>query len=345
MTLVSVVVPVYNASKYLNSLFNTLLNQTFTDIEIICVDDGSKDDSAEIIKKFACKDIRIKLIEQPNQGGGAARNTGIEHAGGKYVICLDSDDDYEKDLIENLYNQAQKTNADITFCKYKKHNIKTGRIAGNKGVTYKLLPDKEVFSKKDVPDIFALADPVPYNKLYKTEFIKSRNLKYSLTKSTNDLAFTMLAFAFAKRISFVDKELATYRFLTPGSGSTSREKYSYQCVIAFKEIYNILKENSMEQTLKDSYIQRVLNSIYYELNFPVGEKFFSSIKEFLQQEPFNTIDKSIIKERFDTKPLYKNYIEYLLLNIITFGLIPNLREKVKLKSLIIKNTKKLLNIL
>ena len=147
MPLVSVVVPVYNVDIYLEEMLEGLRNQTLKDIEIICVDDGSTDKSAGIIQNQAQKDTRIKYIRQENQGGGAARNTGIAAADGKYLICLDADDIYEGNMLELLYNQAEKTDADITICEYVVWNMQTNYKSPAKGIIFENAPDKEVFSR------------------------------------------------------------------------------------------------------------------------------------------------------------------------------------------------------
>ena len=183
MPLVSVIIPVYNVEIYLEEMLEGIREQTLSDIEIICVDDGSTDSSAEIIKKQAQKDTRIKYIYQQNQGGGAARNTGIDAAKGKYLICLDADDIYEQNMLELLYNQAEKADADITICEYISLNMQTGHLSPHKGIRFENIPHKEVFSRKDSPDILQAANPGPTNKLYNRAFVKDNNLKYSLTKS------------------------------------------------------------------------------------------------------------------------------------------------------------------
>lgn len=110
---VSVIIPVYNAEKYLRQCLDSVVNQTLRDIEIICVDDGSPDSSLSLLQKYASGDNRIKILQQENSGAGIARNKGLAMASGKYILFLDSDDFFELDLCENLFYQAEKTEADI----------------------------------------------------------------------------------------------------------------------------------------------------------------------------------------------------------------------------------------
>ena len=116
MTTISVIVPVYNTGKYLKTCLNSLVNQTFHDIEIICVNDGSTDKSAEIVQQYH----NIKIINQKNQGLSVARNAGIEAATGEYIGFVDSDDWVDLDFFEKLYNSITKYNADIACATIKR---------------------------------------------------------------------------------------------------------------------------------------------------------------------------------------------------------------------------------
>ena len=110
---VSIIVPVYNVEKYLEKCLDSLVNQSLHDIEIICVNDGSKDDSLDILEKYAKKDSRIKIINKQNQGLSAARNDGLKVAAGEYVGYVDSDDWVDLNFYEKLYESAKKYNAEI----------------------------------------------------------------------------------------------------------------------------------------------------------------------------------------------------------------------------------------
>ena len=117
---VSVIVPVYNAGKFLEYTLNAVKKQTLTNIEIICVNDGSTDNSADILQAFSKRDKRFKIFSQPNQGGSAARNRGLEEASGKYIAFLDNDDIYHPRYLEILLANLQKTDSDISCCAYRK---------------------------------------------------------------------------------------------------------------------------------------------------------------------------------------------------------------------------------
>ncbi len=338
---VSVVFPVFNTSEYLPELFEEMLSQTFPDAEFIFVDDGSTDNSAEIIKEYMKKDGRISYYYQENSGGGAARNLGISKAKGKYLICLDSDDIYEKTLIEDMYNQAVKTDADITISKFARLDTDTGRIVRGKGINEKDLPNKEVFSPKDVRDILLFTNPAPCNKLYKLSFIKDNNLKYSSTRIINDLKFAMLALVLAGKITTVNKDLYTYRYKTPGSGTSIREKYVNNSITVFGEIYREFIERGLFEEYKNTYFSRIFDTINYEISFPVSDEVIEKIKEFLNKPPFNSQNKSELKKFLNIGKMKKHVVEYGILNCLTLGLNNSVKEKYSSSKIRINNLKKL----
>ena len=118
MELISIIVPVYNAEKYLDSCLNSIINQSYNNLEIIMVNDGSKDNSVEIIEKYCVRDERIKLFHQENQGAPAARNKGIIESQGKYLLFFDADDVMIIDAVESLHNSIAKSDLVIGSFRY-----------------------------------------------------------------------------------------------------------------------------------------------------------------------------------------------------------------------------------
>ena len=120
---ISVIMPVYNAQKYLEESLNSILCQTFDDFELIIIDDGSTDNSYEICERYKEKDERIIVIHQINQGPSVARNIGIKKAIGKYIVFCDSDDILDKNALSLLYNAMEKYNADLAICGYSRFTV------------------------------------------------------------------------------------------------------------------------------------------------------------------------------------------------------------------------------
>lgn len=127
---ISVIIPVYNAERYLRDSLNSLLQQTFEDWEAICVNDGSADSSAQILQEYAAKDNRFTVISEPNSGQSVARNKALELAKGKYVAFLDADDLLKENFLESLYNAAEATGADLAIASIQSEKVhkKTGKI-------------------------------------------------------------------------------------------------------------------------------------------------------------------------------------------------------------------------
>lgn len=207
MTKVSIIMPVYNVEEFIKEALDSVTHQTLSEIEIICVIDGSKDNSLKIIEEYAAKDSRIKILEQENQGQGIARNNGIKLAQGEYIGFVDPDDYIELNMFEELYNNAKKFDADVVESNYKlaKNNkIKSYRYATK-------LPQDRTFQAVEFPE-YIFQDPmVPWNKLYKTSFIKNNNINFDIGCLAEDHIFCFKSRLLASKITFCNKSLYYYR--------------------------------------------------------------------------------------------------------------------------------------
>ena len=173
MPKISVIVPVYNVEKFLEKCLKSIIEQTFEDLEIICINDGSTDKSLSILNSYAAKDPRIKILSQTNQGQSCARNAGLEIASGEYIGFVDSDDWIDLDFYEKLYNTAKKYDADIAVASIKR--LRTYKWK------YHLKIEKEEVTE-DINKKFFLCD-VPdkcyvWNKIYKASELKKYNIKF-----------------------------------------------------------------------------------------------------------------------------------------------------------------------
>ena len=236
---ISVIIPVYNGEKYINQCLDSLLNQTFKDIEVICVNDGSTDKSLAILEQYAQKDSRIKIINQKNTGVSPARNRAMPEAKGEYLSFLDCDDFFEPDMFERLYENSVKYDADITVCGVKFFDERTKTVKDADFIDFNILPDKKVFSAKENSKyIFQIGLNWCWNKLYKAEFIRKNNILFHDVKMHDDIFFVSYAMSRAERISVVDKKLCVYR--TNNFASVSAKKLKNR--LAFYETMNLLKE-------------------------------------------------------------------------------------------------------
>ncbi len=253
---ISVVMPIYNAHDYLRNCLDCLINQTLKDIEIICVDDESTDDTPQILHDYAEKDDRIKVIRQKNGGAGAARNNGMEYATGEYLSILDCDDFFELDMLEKSYQAAKNKNLDIvTFgCDFYDNESGTYRPC-NYSINRKLLPQKDVFCAKDVErDVFKLFVGWSWDKLFRTEFVRKHNLLFQEQRTTNDMLFVFNGLLRADRIGTMEDVFAHHRRGLE-SLSVTREKSwmcFYNALIALrKEMYSIGCYERFEQDFKN----------------------------------------------------------------------------------------------
>ena len=197
MTKLSIIVPVYNVEKYLPKCLESLIKQTLKDIEIICVNDGSMDNSLAILKEFASRDSRIRIIDNQHQGVAKTRNTGIEQSTGEYIGFVDSDDYIDIDFFEKLYNSATKSNSDIAIASILKHknffNIYNAKYT--KEETAITIQDK-IKLCEDKKHFFFYA----WNKIYHSGFIKENNIKFSEGQIYEDVMFAIKALYYSNKI-------------------------------------------------------------------------------------------------------------------------------------------------
>lgn len=226
---VSVVMPVYNAGRYLRQCLDSLVCQTLQDIEIICVDDGSTDDSVAILEEYARKDNRIRFICQSNGGAGAARNNGIRNATGEYLSILDCDDFFEIDMLEKSYRRAKQTDADMVVFRCDLYDDHTGVYrTGDYTIRRELLPKKDVFSARDVErDVFRLFVGWSWDKLFRRSFVEENEIWFQEQRTTNDMLFVFNGLIRAKRIAVMNDIFVHYR-QSEGTLSVTREK-SWMC--------------------------------------------------------------------------------------------------------------------
>ena len=204
--LVSVIIPVYNTAKHLPTCLNSIINQTYQNLEIIVIDDGSTDNSSEIIKQYNEKDNRIKAFTQKNQGLSAARNTGLKNATGKYVTFVDSDDMIETNMIEKLLLALEKTKSDISVCSFKERTTNGKEKHFNKNnYSRKVLNTEQALKAMLKEQGFMLSATM---KLYPLNFFK--NVSFPVGKLHEDVGTTYRLFLKAKQIVFIPDELYIY---------------------------------------------------------------------------------------------------------------------------------------
>lgn len=271
MKTVSVIIPVYNVEKYLPKSLGSAINQTYGQLEIICINDGSPDNSLEILEDFAKKDSRIKIINQENKGLSGARNAGIKAATGDYIVFLDSDDWMDEDAVEAAVSKAE--NADTVLWGYI-------REFADKSLEKKIFEGDRLFDEAATRELHRrlagltgeeLSNPentdalvTAWGKLYTASIIKENDLQFVDTKiiGTEDLLFNMHYFGFAKSCYFIDKPFNHYRKDNETSLTRSyKPKLFAQWSELYSRIRNYLNENSLGEDFHRALDNRICLSM------------------------------------------------------------------------------------
>lgn len=258
MKKVSVIVPVYNVEKYLPKCLDSITNQTFKNLEIICVNDGSPDNSADILRSYAEKDNRIKVITKENQGLSSARNTGIKAATGDYTVFVDSDDWLDLQTIETAVKTTETDGVEMVMWGYI-------REYKGKSVEKKIFDGDRIFNKDETRCFVhrrmagllgeELAEPenadslsTAWGKLYDTNIIKSNSLEFVDTKiiGTEDTLFNLYYFKFVNSCKFINKPFNHYRKDNEGSLTNSYKPHlAQQWTTLYTMMFDYIKQSNI----------------------------------------------------------------------------------------------------
>ena len=245
MAKVSIIIPVYNVQDYLEECMESVLRQTLEDIEIICVNDGSTDNSLKILNKFQTGDKRIRLINKENGGYGQAMNVGIAKAAGEYIGIVEPDDYVPPDMYQELYQTAKENNLD--FVKADFYRFTTGADGEREFIYNHLSPDFEhynkVFNPSRTPETLRFLMNT-WSGIYRREFLEENGIRHQETPgaSFQDNGFWVLSFVYCERAMIVDKPYYRNRRDNPSSSVNSREKV-YCINIEYDFIRGILIKN------------------------------------------------------------------------------------------------------
>lgn len=311
---VSVIIPVYNTSMYLDKCLTSLINQSLKEIEIICVNDGSTDNSLEILKNFSNKDNRIRIINQENQGQSVARNVGIKEANGQYVGFIDSDDWADEKMFERLYDKAKCLGSDVSMCSVKVFDEKTGESTTNDPyMTLSLFPKvfaDKTFNYKDCLDFLFRICVTPWNKIYKKSWIQENKIKFQEGINFEDMIFSVETLIKADKISLVNEPLVVYRKASQTSYSVGNYSQDYKKMdffTVFDLIEKFLKENSVYALFEDYFLFYKRNHLIYW---------------------YKKIENKKVKKQY-YKKLVSIYPDFKFNNLVLFFKKRNLKKKIK----------------
>ena len=277
MPKISLVVPVYGVEKYINQFLQSIRMQTFQDFEVILVDDGSKDKCPEILDEFVKEDDRYKVIHQSNRGVAEARNTGLNVATGEYVYIVDSDDWLEPTALESLWNEADRTKADIIYgdwVREKSSGSERLHCFPNAFVTEDCDTIKALqFAVNSNNNSVRIARPefriinhlggAPWRGLFKASIIKNNNLRYdsSVKGLGDDILFTLRLYEFVNKVAYIPHVIYHYRLLNASYSHGYKENYFENVAIILKKQEEFLADFQKDELAWKSYYNRVL--IYF----------------------------------------------------------------------------------
>ena len=288
--MLSVIIPVYNVENYLNECLDSVTSQTLDDMEIICIDDGSTDNSPDILKEYSKKDKRIKIITKENGGQATARNLGIKEAQGEYIAFVDSDDFIEPTMFEKLYTKSKDNNLDIAMCKIATYDNQTEEIKNN--VWYYMLGvfrdfEKGIFNHKDTKEFTCHIAVTPYNKIYKTTLLKENNILFPEGLIFEDEKFFYDTYLRAKRVSIVDEFLYYYRINRKGSTVDTIKDNDFSDIVPIsKLIRETFKETDNYEDYKILLSNRFIHlqlARFTQTSQKYKENFFNLLKSDLEE--------------------------------------------------------------
>lgn len=268
MCKISIVVPVYNVQKYLRQCLDSIVNQTLQDIEIICVDDGSTDDSGVILDEYASRDSRITVIHKENSGYGHSMNVGFDAASGEYIGIIESDDYAELNMFETLYRVAHGNDLDVVKSSFffyysypevrnEKMEIVSSILAGET-----ICPSTHFKANMEMVELYNIK-PSIWSAIYKKEFIRTHNIRFLETPgaSYQDSSFNFKVWALAERAQLLQEAFLHYR--QDGEGSSINSKGKVFCVCdEYEEMERFLNNNPVLKGRLEYVLQRIKFDTY-----------------------------------------------------------------------------------
>ena len=323
MVSISVIVPVYNVERYLDECLSHIVNQTFRDIEIICINDGSTDNSLEKLNQFAEKDSRIRIVSQQNQGLGAARNNGIELAKGDYIYFMDGDDYLELNAFEQLYNLSQKHDLDFAMFKINNFNETDNETIHDEYYSMPYLKKRvggNVFNYSDVEDVALKLAVNAYGSFFKREFIIDLRFPEGLLFEDN-VFFTKALFK-AKRIIFYDEFLYNRR--------VRKDSLSNKFSIGFLDTIDI--SDLLIDLINEYGYDQYKNELYYRIFHNVYSMFENAPEEH-KPDLFLEIRKRYMKfsNKWEMDEYFKNDLKKRYSHIYNSALQSDSSEEFELR--------------
>ncbi|CAK7071651.1 MAG: hypothetical protein BACD_03382 [Bacteroides rodentium] len=310
---ISVIIPIFNADKYISYCIESILRQTFKAFQILLIDDGSTDHSLDICNNYANKDNRLKIFHKENEGVSVARQYGLDRVDTPYFIFCDSDDYVEPDYLEKLYNAITTNSADMAICKYKEeYNTHTAcpelPETDINGLIHNFLNDK-VWG-------------ITWNKLYRTDIIKQHKISFIPgLQMWEDLAFTIDYLLHIQKVVFVQKPL--YHYVMYNTNSITRHenfKKKNDRIIAIRHIEQSMISANQEKVFHNSLIEDKYHiiSVTYEGYGKERRKYFLNAFPEIFDDPYFKKHHFIIHILVKTHLIRLLYLKYIYGKSIKF---------------------------
>ena len=321
---ISIVVPVYKVEKFVKDSICSILNQSFTDFEIICINDGSPDNSLSILEQLAKEDTRIKIISQKNQGVSAARNAALDMVSGEYVAFLDPDDIMHPQFLEIMLSEMKSNEADVVCCGFKK-------ISENEKVINPPVYEN-ITAKKFKNHLLSFAlrkKPRPnnslWNKIYKTSVIKSIRFEKDL-KVAEDMLFILRTLINAEKVFYIKTPLIYYRIRENSiTHFKLTEAYIDSHILAAKMGLQLITSNSVSDKVRKK-LMTFLQKIVFKSCVVLPNQKLSADDKMVYWEKYQKVLLSLLKDNvYQPKclDLYRRFCSFLfikkafrLLNIV-----------------------------
>ncbi|QOS67178.1 glycosyltransferase family 2 protein [Eggerthella guodeyinii] len=292
---VSVVVPMYNAEGVVEDCLNSVLSQTLSDFELICVDDESTDGTCSLVETLAARDDRIRFLKQKSSGPGVARNAGLAAARGTFVYCLDADDFIERNMLALCVRALEETESDVALVAFCTYNDQCRRAfpaewsMRNEDV-YPSYPSG-TFSWSTAPDLFfETVQNVPWNKVVRRSLLAKHNIRFQELRLTEDLMYSLPAAVAAQRIVRVSKPLVVHREYSGTNAMSDKGRHPLDFLKAFDALKVWLHAEGKYDSLRSAYQTWLLDAVYY--NLPTYRTFegFSSAFDLLVSDDLRAFD-------------------------------------------------------
>lgn len=305
MLKVSIIIPVYNVMNVLDKTISNILKQTYKNIEIILVDNNSKDDSFKYIKEIEKKDNRVKAIKEEKQGPSYARKAGFLNSTGDYIMFCDSDDYLKENAVYNFVNEIKESNADIVIGNYIEINQNREVIKTKKGVFW----DKNIENLKDKKELI-FVKPALWNKIFKKDLIKEKFFIES--KIGEDMVITLSAMMLSKKVKYIDKDIYEYAISDDGLSNSVTAINLLDIITTVDELRNISKNNEVYDEYKDEIDFVIFSHVIYKILRTVMME--SKVeKDKVYRELRNYLMKN---NEYKKNKYYKKKIHYRIANFL-----------------------------